>query len=346
MLSYSPDLVCLQEVDERVFRELLSPVLLSSGLAGFHHSKCGNTREGAALFYRLERLACMGTFDFEMREAFDRKDNPFKPLQDRYPALRAILCEKLTTVGQIVLLRLEMATLVREMTARQGEIEDKFGVRPRLVLCGDLNSTPTTATIRYLRGETIGPEDEVWEHLHVFGWGKRQGEGEEKEEGEAAATAAVLEAEEGKKGGEEGGDGKAVAVDDGRESRGRETLLSSRATPRVEAREEKEKEKNSKEKGSMASDGDVIPTLCLTRPFFSACGLPDFTNYVQGFVETLDYIFLESEAPVPLDPSGASFSVLSVGAMPTREEAGQDTALPSWQAPSDHVSILCDVRVQ
>ncbi|EWM22199.1 Endonuclease/exonuclease/phosphatase [Nannochloropsis gaditana] len=319
----------------------------------------------------------MGTFDFEMREAFDRKDNPFKPLQDRYPALRAILCEKLTTVGQIVLLRLEeeeedgqerlllvgnthlfyhpmaqhirlmqMATLVREMTARQGEIEDKFGVRPRLVLCGDLNSTPTTATIRYLRGETIGPEDEVWEHLHVFGWGKRQGEGEEKEEGEAAATAAVLEAEEGKKGGEEGGDGKAVAVDVGRESRGRETLLSSRATPRVEAREEKEKEKNSKEKGSMASDGDVIPTLCLTRPFFSACGLPDFTNYVQGFVETLDYIFLESEAPVPLDPSGASFSVLSVGAMPTREEAGQDTALPSWQTPSDHVSILCDVRVE
>jgi len=53
----------------------------------------------------------------------------------------------------------------------------------------------------------------------------------------------------------------------------------------VEAREEKEKEKNSKEKGSMASDGDVIPTLCLTRPFFSACGLPDFTNYVQVRVE-------------------------------------------------------------
>lgn len=53
----------------------------------------------------------------------------------------------------------------------------------------------------------------------------------------------------------------------------------------MEAREEKEKEKNSKEKGSMASDGDMIPTLCLTRPFFSACGLPDFTNYVQVRVE-------------------------------------------------------------
>jgi hypothetical protein len=32
-----------------------------------------------------------------------------------------------------------MATLVKEMTARRGEIEDKYGVRPRLVLCGDLN---------------------------------------------------------------------------------------------------------------------------------------------------------------------------------------------------------------
>lgn len=33
----------------------------------------------------------------------------------------------------------QMATLVKEMTARRGEIEDKYGVRPRLVLCGDLN---------------------------------------------------------------------------------------------------------------------------------------------------------------------------------------------------------------
>lgn len=59
-----------------------SLIFTSPGLSpprpGLHHSKCGNTREGAALFYRLERLACLGTFDFEMREAFDRKDNPFK----------------------------------------------------------------------------------------------------------------------------------------------------------------------------------------------------------------------------------------------------------------------------
>ena len=57
-------------------------------------------------------------------------------------------------------------------------------------------STPHTASIRYLTGETIAPEDDVWKWINVFGWGKRQGEGEE-EPVAAAAAAAAAAVEEG-----------------------------------------------------------------------------------------------------------------------------------------------------
>lgn len=64
-------------------------------------------------------------------------------------------------------------------------------------------------------------------------------------------------------------------------------------------------------------------------------------TYSQGFVETLDYILIEDTGS-----SASGAEVLSVSRIPTREEAGEDVALPSWRTPSDHVSLLCDVRLR
>lgn len=69
----------------------------------------------------------------------------------------------------------------------------------------------------------------------------------------------------------------------------------------------------------------------------------------QGFVETLDYILIEDTGPSSSSSSGGAAGgaeVLSVSRMPIREEAAQDVALPSWRTPSDHVSLLCDVRMR
>lgn len=70
------------------------------------------------------------------------------------------------------------------------------------------------------------------------------------------------------------------------------------------------------------------------------------THHTQGFVETLDYILIEdTETADAATAAAAAVEVLSVARMPTREEAGQDVALPSWRTPSDHVSLLCDLRL-
>ena len=80
-------------------------------------------------------------------------------------------------------------------------------------------------------------------------------------------------------------------------------------------------------------------------------------------METLDYILIEQGTTQPHDDddddaskaeimtslpkTGEAASVgFRVARMPTREEAAQDTALPSWQTPSDHVSIMVDIRLK
>lgn len=159
--------------------------------------------------------------------------------------------------------------------------------------------------------------------------------------------------------------------------------------------QDEEEEGEEEEEGAFKPDLTVIPPLLAPRRRFkSACGIPDFTNFVQvrsgeagvvvvfcmapfadcidagarspilthkheiththtnthaqGFVETLDYILIEEDtttAPATTAAAAATADVLSVARMPTREEAGEDVALPSWRTPSDHVSLLCDVRI-
>lgn len=50
------------QVDERVFRDHLKPVLGAAGLRGRFRSKCGSTREGGAVFYRKGRFEVRGLF--------------------------------------------------------------------------------------------------------------------------------------------------------------------------------------------------------------------------------------------------------------------------------------------
>ncbi|EDV28922.1 uncharacterized protein TRIADDRAFT_20232 [Trichoplax adhaerens] len=68
----------------------------------------------------------------------------------------------------------------------------------------------------------------------------------------------------------------------------------------------------------------------------SFTGYPQFTNFVNGFVECLDYIFGQPE----------HFQVEQVFPSMTEEVAAAYTALPSVVSPSDHVAIGCDLRLK
>jgi len=57
MLSgYNADIICLQEVDKKVFERDLCPRLEELGLTGLLRLKFGDVHEGSAIFFRNERF--------------------------------------------------------------------------------------------------------------------------------------------------------------------------------------------------------------------------------------------------------------------------------------------------
>ncbi|XP_018561321.1 2',5'-phosphodiesterase 12 [Anoplophora glabripennis] len=66
----------------------------------------------------------------------------------------------------------------------------------------------------------------------------------------------------------------------------------------------------------------------------SACGTPKYTNFTAGFADCLDYIYYEK----------SNLAVSQVVPLPSHEEVTQHTALPSIVFPSDHMSLVSDLR--
>ena len=66
----------------------------------------------------------------------------------------------------------------------------------------------------------------------------------------------------------------------------------------------------------------------------SSCGSPEYTNYTEGFVGLLDYIFASKKF----------FDVESIVPIPSKEEVQRYTALPSPVLPSDHIALICELK--
>jgi len=54
--GYNADIICLQEVDKKVFERDLLPRLEEDGLAGHLRLKSGEVSEGSAIFFRGSRF--------------------------------------------------------------------------------------------------------------------------------------------------------------------------------------------------------------------------------------------------------------------------------------------------
>ena len=70
LTAYAADIICLQEVDERAFEGVLSPVLSAAGFTGRYTNKASSVREGAALFWREARFECVDWRDVVLKDVF------------------------------------------------------------------------------------------------------------------------------------------------------------------------------------------------------------------------------------------------------------------------------------
>lgn len=348
ILVFQPDIICLQEVDSFIFDRFLKPSLKSQGYQGFYSNKASAQLEGCALFWNLACFQRVGEAQmqtYNLRDLFcnhrsrysrwDSHDN-IEQLLDGKADLGYVVRCKIGQVLQIVELRPRnrssnrriperlvignthlfyhpLADHIRVMQAfmvcqQLDSVRRQGGKICPIILCGDFNSSPLSGTIKLILQGQVGPSDhETWKNINEYSW--------EMGDQEFLLEHGYI--------GNEAGCGEPLYVEKSFQDSFQfiEELADTVEVPNGSPLEIKLP--------------PSFPHLVSGYP-----ELPDFTNFAVDFTETLDYIFVST--PSPTEPCG----LIPVNAAPIMaiEEMKKFVAMPNASMPSDHVSLLCDLK--
>lgn len=350
LLSFQPDIICLQEVDREAYKSLFEPVFESQGYQGFYSNKaCIQQQEGCAMFWSLRTFQRDSlVYQYYLKDLFQEQKNHHPEGWDSHHGIDRLLHEngelnliatkKVGQVLQLAELRLlspgdnkpdrvlvgnthlfyhPLADHVRTLQAYtvccQMDIVRRRNGRPcPLIFCGDLNSGPLSGAVQLLVLRSVGPDNhETWKHLRDYEWTMG---GEDY----------LLEHEY---------IGNNVATGD---------LLYQ-----VEAFEDAVQifsDDDANEEPERTKESHTPPFIQLPSTFPRLISgfpnLPEFTNYAIDFSETLDYILVSE--PSLSEPFG--LLPYRAAPMPTSDFVRQYVAMPNEHMPSDHVSLICDLE--
>lgn len=171
IIGYNADILCLQEVDKRIFQDDLMPVLACNGLKGIFNEKGGKVSEGLSCFYRDSKLKLIESHTILLSEAIkseqvfhklyskiSENEKLLERFTSRTTALQVTLFESLDVhkrkilVGNthlffhpdsdnIRLLQAASCLLYLENKLQKYQKEDP-STKVSFILCGDFNSCP------------------------------------------------------------------------------------------------------------------------------------------------------------------------------------------------------------
>ena len=80
ILGYNADIICLQEVDNKIFDGDLNPVLSHEGFQGVFDRKGGQVSEGVACFWNSEKFELLKSSRMVLAERITEKDENFSDI--------------------------------------------------------------------------------------------------------------------------------------------------------------------------------------------------------------------------------------------------------------------------
>lgn len=277
ILGYNADIMCLQEVDGKIFDLDLEPLLDTRNYTGQYQKK-GITAEGIATFYNHDRFELVKSYGMNIGENIP--SNPvFKSLWEqiknnkklverivaRSTAVQVNTLKSKETDNVLVvanthlyfhpdadhirLLQVGFAMLYVEDIYKKTIEEQKVDKdKVSIIFCGDFNSVPECGIYKLMTEKFV---DE-----HFIDWS--------------------------------------------------------------------------------SNEEEAVRGVNLVQPFEiqSACGIPNYTNFTAGFRACLDYIFYQTN----------NLLVKEVIPFPSDEELSAHIAIPSVVFPSDHVSLVADLK--
>lgn len=191
LLGYNADIICLQEVDSKVFSNDLIPALSSVGFDGVFGKKGGAVSEGLACMFHKSRFKCVSSHAIHL--AKELKSNPlFADLWNRVKDNEALANRILarTTCSQFVvldsidnskkriivanthqyfhpdadhirLLQSSMTLTYLEHLVAEAAVENPDR-NVSCIFCGDFNSTPEWGVYRLITTQHIGADCIDW----------------------------------------------------------------------------------------------------------------------------------------------------------------------------------------
>lgn len=311
ILSYHPDVVCLQEVDEVIFETLFRPCMRCFGYQGcYHGKKSDGTREGCATFFSLAKF----------QEASKTSLKAFEVSQ--------LLTEELPRLDQDDVWR-ESAKPILDLLASRSDlhklIKEKLGHILQLASLQDKRGNPLLVANTHLFYHPGAPHIRA---LQCFAIAYKLCE-EQKKASDAPPFILC-------------GDFNSELWNCG-------ALLMQRQTPKnfcvtglTDWREALNTFNWEDDPliGRPEFDND-FPPIALPVEFPDlVSAYPDYpkmTHCVVGFQATLDHILMTPRS------SQGSLTPLRQAPIPAIEKVTRDVAMPSVRFPSDHMSVIADV---
>ncbi|KAH6944668.1 hypothetical protein HPB50_004445 [Hyalomma asiaticum] len=190
LLGYKGDLMCLQEVDRRVFKEDLDPILGDHGFNGCYTEKCSPMAEGVACFYRLSKFRALHEHSIVLATEMTQEPvlsdilesiNKNEHLRDRIlnlpTALQILLLEPLEMPGRLLLVAnthlyyhpdsdhirlLQAYCCIRLIEWLQGKYTEEYGVVPAVIFAGDFNSCPAFGVYQLMTSGYVPTDSKDW----------------------------------------------------------------------------------------------------------------------------------------------------------------------------------------
>jgi len=317
LLSYRADVLCLQEVDRQTFTKLLQPALTHFGYQGmFTCKQAEGASEGCAMFWNLKLFGRieeekLGQYGYAIRDLVPIRNDQRSNRDEWEPC-------------QLILDLLQNRSDVSETLKLLGHVVQLVPLRlngtDQTIVVGNthLFFHPNASHIRVIQALAIARQAErvVGDYNGAFVMCGDLNSGLMNAGGELLSKRSVTR------------NSKRLQVDlnnyryDGKH----EELL-----PTV---------KGENDKASSAVDNwNDFPALTIPQSFPTLVSAlpkyPPVTHFVPNFVGTLDHILMDS----------ATFELVRSAPMPTLEDLNQDTGMPSSKLPSDHVSVVADLRL-
>uniref|UniRef100_A0AAG5DVT2 2',5'-phosphodiesterase 12 n=1 Tax=Anopheles atroparvus TaxID=41427 RepID=A0AAG5DVT2_ANOAO len=190
ILGYKGDIICLQEVDSKIFDLDLVPTFQHKNYVGHYRSK-GKVAEGLATFYDADKFELLEKDGVVISEILERYPELWEKIQGNKPLVERIANR--STALQLTLLRsrhnpkkhLLVANThlyfhpdadhvrllqfgfgmlyVREHYDRQSREYQLTGTDLALLFCGDFNSVPECGIYKLMTEGFVGPDFVDWE---------------------------------------------------------------------------------------------------------------------------------------------------------------------------------------